>query len=83
MLLAQEVANEVARAQIVHSPMHSDHEAYGVIKEEFDELWDEMKMNPKKMSNLERLAWKDRKREEAIQTAAMCVRYILDVIDRR
>ena len=46
-----------------------------MILEELDELWDEVR------------AWQpgadlSRARKEAIQTAAMCLRVVLDVIDR-
>jgi len=45
----------------------SNHEAYGVILEELDELWDEIKKkNPDK----------EKMRTEATQTAAMLLRFI-------
>ncbi len=52
--------------------MHSPHEGYAVIREELDELWDEIK--------------RDRGRElpameEAVQIAAMGVRYVLDLAE--
>lgn len=46
------------------------HEAYAVIKEEFDELWDEIR---KKEHNKEAI------RKEAIQTAAMLYRLIIEL----
>lgn len=67
--LLDEVRREVLRARNKHEPMHSPHEAYAVIKEEVDELWDDIKA--------------DRGRDtcacvEAIQIAAMGVRYVMD-----
>jgi len=49
--------------------MKSNHEGYAVILEELDELWDEIK---KQHPNNELI------RKEAIQVAAMAVRFILD-----
>jgi hypothetical protein len=50
--------------------MHGAHEGYAVILEELDELWAEVKAqvhNP------------DRMRKEALQVAAMAVRFVEDV----
>ena len=49
-----------------------------VIAEELDELWDEVKLNPRK--NPQRNATM---REEAIQVAAMAIRFVLDVCDKK
>jgi hypothetical protein len=68
--LLEEIAQEVERAQDMHAPMHSLHEGYAVLKEELDELWDEVRM---KHPDFERA------RKEAIQCAAMAVRLVLDV----
>ena len=47
------------------------HEAYAVIKEEFDELWDEIrKKNPAK----------EQLRHEAVQTSAMLMRLIVELL---
>ena len=32
-----------AKARQKHAPMHSPHEGYAIIKEEFDELWEEIR----------------------------------------
>ena len=48
---------------------NSTHEGFAVLKEEVDELWDEVKSN----------APKDRLREEAIQVAAMVIRFIQEL----
>jgi len=47
---------------------NSTHEGYGVIKEEFDELWDEIKANSSK----------EVMEKEAIQLAAMSLRFLVD-----
>jgi hypothetical protein len=72
--LLDEIAQEVERAQDMHAPMHSLHEGYAVLKEELDELWDEVRM---KHPDFERA------RKEAIQCAAMAVRLVLDVVEPR
>ena len=37
------IASECKRARSTHGIFHSTHEAYGVIKEEFEEWWDSVK----------------------------------------
>lgn len=63
---------EVRSAVQKHASLNSAHEAYAVILEELDEFWDEVKLrreqrDPQAMRN------------ELIQTAAMCVRTIIDL----
>ena len=72
-----EVANEVKRASDTHGSMQSAHEGYAVILEEVDELWDEVKKNANR--HPERAALM---RREAIQVAAMAIRFVLDVCDK-
>lgn len=48
---------------------HSTHEGYAILKEEVDECWDRIKQN----SNL--------CFEEAVQVAAMAIRFIYDLAD--
>ena len=48
-------------------PFHSTHEGYAVLREELDELWDEVKDN--NVSNA---------CKEAYQVAAMAIRFIFD-----
>lgn len=69
----REVHNEAHRAMDKHAPMHSAHEGISVLREELDELWDEVKADR---------GYQDSARKEAIQIAAMAVRYVLDVCDR-
>lgn len=72
-----EVEDEITRAVKVYQPLNSPHEAASVIKEEYDEFWDEVKAY-----NLRRgRDTRPRMREELIQLAAMAVRAITDVID--
>lgn len=80
--LAHEVAEEVLRAQGIHKPMNSLHEGWAVLKEEEEELWELIKMNRTKMSNLELQLHQKKLRAEAIQVAAMAIRLVKDVIDR-
>ena len=49
---------------------NSAHEGYAVLKEEVDELWDEIKANKKPGSVL-------RQKEEAIQVAAMAIKFVM------
>ena len=66
------VGDEILRARSLHKPMNSAHEAYAVILEEVDELWDEVK---KKRA----LRSKRAMREELIQIAAMAIRAVADL----
>lgn len=62
-----EVHEEIDRATKKYGPINSAHEAYGIIKEEIDEMWDEIKANDN-----------DKARQEAVQAAAMCIRLLVD-----
>jgi hypothetical protein len=62
------VRNEVERATAKFPPFNSSHEGYAVILEELDELWDEVKGNKIREA-----------REEAVQVAAMAIRFLMDV----
>lgn len=63
-------ASELARAREQFADFTSPHEGYAVLREELDELWDEVKAN-----NIERA------RAEAIQVAAMALRFWADLTD--
>jgi hypothetical protein len=73
--VAIEVMDELFRATDKFGSFNSAHEGYAVLAEEVDELWDEVKKNSKTRS-------KDLMRAEAIQVAAMAMRFVLDVCDR-
>jgi hypothetical protein len=64
----EEVVAEVQRAVAMHEPMWSPHEGYAVLKEQVDELWDAIKANDSENA-----------RKEAVQVAAMAIRYLLDI----
>lgn len=66
------VSQELNRAMSIHKPMNSAHEGYAVIKEELEELWDEIKKKECER-NIEHM------KEEAIQLSAMGLRFIIDV----
>lgn len=55
---------------------HSAHEGFAILKEEVDELWDQVKINQK---NREMHVM----RKEAIQVAAMAIRFAAEVCDER
>jgi len=67
----EEVKNELMAAQYSFVPFRSEHEGYAIVKEEVDELWDEIKKKPKER-DLEKM------RKEATQVAAMATRFMLD-----
>lgn len=66
------VMAEFRRASARHPPMVSPHEGYAVILEELDELWDEIKHNRGRAQEA---------LEEAIQIAAMGLRYVTDLAE--
>lgn len=70
--IANEVLAELARANAKFPPFSSSHEGYAVILEELDELWDNIKTNA---------LWTNQ-RKEAIQVAAMVIKYV-KYIDKR
>lgn len=70
--IALEAARELERARALHGPMVSAHEGYAVLLEELDELWAEVK---------KREPDKARLRAEAIQVAAMALRFVMDVCE--
>ncbi len=67
--VVDEVVAELERATNLHGPMSSPHEGYAVLQEEVDELWEEVK---------DRDLDQRRLRAEAIQVAAMAIRFIMD-----
>lgn len=68
--IQKEVDQELAKATKKFAIFNSAHEGFSVIKEEVDELWHEVKHGTVK-----------RQRAEAIQVAAMALRFIRDVCD--
>ena len=69
-----EIEAEVLRAkQLFPTDFHNQHEAYAVILEEVDELWEEIKKNHKKYDL-------EAQRKEAKQAAAMLVRLMVELL---
>lgn len=66
------VGDELDAARQNHPPMNSHHEAYGVILEEVDEYWAEVKKKAKDRRPSE-------VRAELVQIAAMACRAIIDL----
>jgi hypothetical protein len=71
--IAWEVLIELSDATEKFGSFASAHEGYAVIKEELDELWEwvRSKDDPSRQ----------RMRQEAIQIAAMGIRFVMDVCD--
>jgi hypothetical protein len=65
---ADAILAEMLRAGMLNKPFNSTHEGYGVLLEEVDELWDDVKSN-QKINSL----------DEAIQVGAMALRYMTDL----
>lgn len=63
-------SNELALAIEKFPSFNSAHEGYAVIKEEVDELWELVKANKGRSVQAER---------EALQIAAMALRFVLDL----
>jgi NTP pyrophosphatase (non-canonical NTP hydrolase) len=70
----QEVFDELQKAYAKFGKQQaSPHEGYAVLQEEVDELWDEIKADRGRLPTA---------RKEAVQAAAMAVRYIVDNMPR-
>lgn len=67
-----DIAAEIVRAEKRFKPFNSAHEGYAVLREEVDELWEEVKKKRAHRSH-------DAMRKEAVQIAAMAIRFIRDV----
>ncbi|MFA5348098.1 MAG: hypothetical protein WC294_08170 [Methanoregula sp.] len=65
-----DIIAEYGKASEKFPPFNSTHEGYAVILEELDELWDCVKGNHTK----------ERSREEAVQVAAMAIRFIKNLL---
>lgn len=66
----QKIKTELMLTDAQKPKFHSTHEGYGVLKEEFDELWDEIKES--KTFDKANLLMVD----EAVQVAAMAIKFI-------
>lgn len=72
-VILSHVRDEIERAIRKHRSYGSAHEAWAVMREEVDELWDEVKAD----AGYTRAAF-----AEAHQVAAVAVRYVLDLHER-
>lgn len=71
LLLADLILKEAVRAKRLYSgDFHSAHEGFAVLKEEVDELWDEVRC---------RVIDRDALRKECIQVGAMASRFLVDL----
>lgn len=65
------ILDEYDRAAEIHPSLHSLHEAYAVLLEEMDELWQLIKIKPYRIKQIQ---------TEAIQVGAMALRLLVDCI---
>jgi hypothetical protein len=71
-----DILGELDQALRNHPAMPTCHDGWAVIYEELDELWDIVKKKPSERDY-------QAMRKEAIQVAAMAMRFILDVCDTK
>lgn len=72
--LFDDVRDELQSASLRFTAFNSAHEGFAVLHEEVDELWEHVKTKQKRR-DLEAM------RKEAIQVAAMTIRFAYDVCD--
>lgn len=72
--IAMEIAAEVERAERKHKPLNSPHEAWSVIFEELEELREHVRADTGRGPEA---------RKEAIQVAAMGLRYALNLCEHK
>ena len=68
--IVPEVLQELGRARAKFNPFPSEHHGYAVLLEEVHELWEEVRSKDATPENV---------RAEAVQVAAMGIRFILDL----
>ena len=71
--LLSEVSEEYVRALRVHGPMPSAHAGESIIREEYEELWDQVKLHSSKRDS-------QLMKRECIQIAASAIHFITDVL---
>ena len=69
------ITKEFIKATRDHKPFNSFHEGYAVILEEMDELWEAIRSIKYKNQQSSKI------REEAVQVAAMAIRFLCDLIE--
>jgi NTP pyrophosphatase (non-canonical NTP hydrolase) len=72
--LLKEIEAEVSFAREKFPPFNTAHEGYAVLLEEVDELWEHVKVKQGRRDV-------DKMRREAVQVAAMALRFALDICD--
>lgn len=73
--IANDAIKELNRATEMNGPFASAHEGYAILLEEMDELKEEIWKKAK-------LRDKNKMRTEAIQIAAMAIRFVVDVCEK-
>lgn len=73
--MIQEVKEEFDNAERQHGKMSSFHHGESVIREEYEELWEQVK---KRAADRD----KDNMRRECIQIAASALHFITDLLDK-
>jgi len=71
------IDDELSLARHNFSNFKNYHEGYAVIKEEFDELW----MEIKRVKHFDTDHYKENIKTEAVQLAAMAIRFIEDLCE--
>jgi hypothetical protein len=66
------VKHELEAAVNAFPPFNSEHEAFAILKEEVDELWEAVRMKQSDPARIEAI------RAEAIQVAAMALRLLVE-----
>jgi len=84
MKTIEKVAIEIEKAKEKYGPFNSTHEIYGVLAEELDEFFDEVKYKPSELTDLEyqQGAIRDKKYRmmlELTQIAAISLRAISEI----
>ena len=74
--IVEQVQEEILMAIESHSDFKNAHEGYAVLLEEVDELWENVKL---KQGNPDR---QELMKNEAIQVAAMAIRFVHDCCRR-
>lgn len=73
-----EVRDELLSAMDRFAPMPTPHDGWAVIYEEVDELWEEVRRYKANAPETENVA---RMRKEAMQVAAMSLRFMVDLTE--
>ncbi len=69
--MLEEIKIEYLSARTVKGEFNSLHEGYAIIKEEFDELWEEIKLKNPNQLNLQK---------EAVQVGAMVLAFLVELV---